>query len=112
MSELRHAASFRVSFKLLEDILQLPVGHRIRRITSELAGLDDALFVIEGPDLLAHEPGAVIHEVIPLYTRNRSDRPGEVSFAGWHHAIRAEPKDSPAPLPPAVDPAGRGKVEL
>ncbi len=93
---LRHAACFRVSFQLLEEILRLPEGHRIRRITSELAGLDDALFVVEGPDLPVHTSGAVLPEVMPLYSRDRS---GEVSFAGWHRAIRAEPKNSPASLP-------------
>jgi hypothetical protein len=51
---------------------RLPEGHQIRRVTSEIAGLDDALFIIEGPDLPATRYG------VPL---------SEVSFAGWHRAI-------------------------
>ena len=34
----RRAACFRVTFGILEDLLRLPEGHKIRRVTSEIAG--------------------------------------------------------------------------
>jgi hypothetical protein len=75
------AAYFRLHYGLLEELLRIPTGHKIKRVSGDFSGFDDCVVVIvEGPDFPPCELGTPLPNVCPKYEK-KSD--GTVSFAGW-----------------------------
>jgi hypothetical protein len=84
MSDERRAAYFRVSYRLIEDLLKLPPGHKIKGISHEFRGFDDEIVVIvEGPDLPIAIPGMELPSVCPKYEKDEKDGIVTVRFVGW-----------------------------
>jgi len=79
----RRAGCFRVSYGLLAELLHLPPVYQIRRVTSEIAGLDDCLIIVEGPDLPLVEQGGMIPQRTPLFAKLAD---GTIRFEGWRAA--------------------------
>jgi hypothetical protein len=79
MSEKRRAY-FNVSYELIADLLKLPQGHEIKRISCDFSGRDDIAVVVEGPDLPVAEREGPLPRVNPIYQKNED---GTVKFIGW-----------------------------